>query len=161
MIWSMNKIHFIRLSYIRKCFLSVKTKTKSSKMQKFYINRKRKTILPLDIFFFRLLTPKFRGKIRHHGRKKWMGKDSALYQLMIVRMDGAMNGIVCGDGEYNRLPDTHIYSYSSKYTIHAKHKNWANFLSPQMPSPAPSAITSVCKTHCTTCFIPYTSLLSP
>lgn len=41
--------YFIRLSYIRKCFLSVKTKIKSSRMRKYYINRKRKTILPLDI----------------------------------------------------------------------------------------------------------------
>ena len=29
-----------------------------------------------------------------------MGKDSALYQLMGVRMHSVMNGIVSSDGEY-------------------------------------------------------------
>ena len=48
MIWSMNQTYSIRLSYIKKCFLSVKIKTKSSRMQKFSISRKRKTTLPLD-----------------------------------------------------------------------------------------------------------------
>lgn len=32
-----------------------------------------------------------------------MGKDSALYQLMDVRMNGVMNGIVSDDGEYQQI----------------------------------------------------------
>lgn len=32
-----------------------------------------------------------------------MGKDSALYQLMGVRMNGVMNGIVSDDGEYQQI----------------------------------------------------------
>ena len=32
-----------------------------------------------------------------------MGKDSALYQLMDVRMNGVMNGIVSNDGEYQAI----------------------------------------------------------
>lgn len=40
-----------------------------------------------------------------------MGKDSALYQLMNVRMHSVMNGIVCGDGEYPPiLRKSDIYS---------------------------------------------------
>ncbi len=32
-----------------------------------------------------------------------MEKDSALYQLMDVRMNGVMNGIVSSDGEYQKI----------------------------------------------------------
>ena len=36
-------------------------------------------------------------------KRDWMGKDSALYQLMDVRMHSVMNGIVSSDGEYQYL----------------------------------------------------------
>ena len=40
-----------------------------------------------------------------------MEKDSALYQLMDTRMNGIMNGIVSGDGEYQAiLRKSDIYS---------------------------------------------------
>ena len=40
-----------------------------------------------------------------------MEKDSALYQLMDTRMNGVMNGIVSGDGEYPAiLRESDIYS---------------------------------------------------
>ena len=40
-----------------------------------------------------------------------MEKDSALYQLMDTRMNGVMNGIVSGDGEYQAiLRKSDIYS---------------------------------------------------
>ena len=40
-----------------------------------------------------------------------MEKDSALYQLMDTRMNGVMNGIVSGDGEYQAiLRESDIYS---------------------------------------------------
>ena len=40
-----------------------------------------------------------------------MEKDSALYQLMDTRMNGVMNGIVSGDGEYQAiLRRSDIYS---------------------------------------------------
>ncbi len=52
--------------------------------------------------FFRLLILRFRGKIQHHGRRDWVEKDSALYQLMDVRMNGVMNGIVSSDGNIRR-----------------------------------------------------------
>ena len=40
-----------------------------------------------------------------------MEKDSALYQLMDTRMNGVMNGIVNGDGEYQAiLRKSDIYS---------------------------------------------------
>ena len=40
-----------------------------------------------------------------------MGKDSALYQLMDVRMHSVMNGIVSSDGEYQAiLRRSDIYS---------------------------------------------------
>lgn len=32
-----------------------------------------------------------------------MGKESALYQLMDVRMNGVMNGIISSDGEYQQI----------------------------------------------------------
>ena len=32
-----------------------------------------------------------------------MEKDSALYQLMVVRMNGVMNGITSSDGEYQAI----------------------------------------------------------
>lgn len=32
-----------------------------------------------------------------------MGKESALYQLMGIRMNGVMNGIVSDDGEYQSI----------------------------------------------------------
>ena len=44
-------------------------------------------------------------------RRDWMGKDSALYQLMDVRMHSVMNGIVNSDGEYQAiLRKSDIYS---------------------------------------------------
>ena len=40
-----------------------------------------------------------------------MEKDSALYQLMDTRMNGVMNGIVSGDGEYQAiLRKSDVYS---------------------------------------------------
>ena len=54
-------------------------------------------------FFFHLITPQFRGKIRHHGRRDWMETESALYQLMGVRMNGVMNGITNSDGQYQEI----------------------------------------------------------
>ena len=40
-----------------------------------------------------------------------MEKDSALYQLMDTRMNGVMNGIVNGNGEYQAiLRESDIYS---------------------------------------------------
>ena len=36
-------------------------------------------------------------------RRDWMGKDSALYQLMDVRMHSVMNGIMSSDGEYQAI----------------------------------------------------------
>ena len=54
-------------------------------------------------FFFHLLNPKFRGKLRHHGRRDWMRKDSALYQLMDTRMNGVMNRIISNDGKYQAI----------------------------------------------------------
>ncbi len=53
--------------------------------------------------FFRLLSRQNRGKLRHQVRRDWMEKDSALYQLMDVRMNGVMNGIVSSDGEYQEI----------------------------------------------------------
>ena len=32
-----------------------------------------------------------------------MGKDSTLYQLMDIRMNSVINGIVSGDGEYQQF----------------------------------------------------------
>ena len=61
--------------------------------------------------FSHLLSRQNRVKIRHHGRRDWMGKDSALYQLMDVRMHSVMNGIVSSDGEYQAiLRRSDIYS---------------------------------------------------
>ena len=61
-------------------------------------------------FFFLLLSRQNRGKLRHH-RKEGLEKDSALYQLMDTRMNGVMNGIVSGDGEYQAiLRKSDIYS---------------------------------------------------
>lgn len=55
------------------------------------------------ISFFLLITSQFRGNIRHHGRRDLMGKEPALYQLMDIRMNGVMNGIVSSDGEYQSI----------------------------------------------------------
>ena len=44
-----------------------------------------------------------RGNIRHHERRNWMEKESALYQLMGVRMNGVMNGITNSDGQYQEI----------------------------------------------------------
>ena len=44
-------------------------------------------------------------------RRDWIGKDSALYQLMDTRMHSVMNGIVSSDGEYQAiLRRSDIYS---------------------------------------------------
>ena len=44
-------------------------------------------------------------------RRDWIGKDSALYQLMDTRMHSVMNSIVSGDGEYQAiLRKSDIYS---------------------------------------------------
>ena len=51
-----------------------------------------------------LLTHQNRVKIRHHERRDWMGKETALYQLMDIRINSVMNGIVNSDGEYQALP---------------------------------------------------------
>lgn len=43
-----------------------------------------------------------------------MGKDSALYQLMVVRMNGIMNDITNSDGEYQE-----IVRKTEEYILHA------------------------------------------
>lgn len=53
--------------------------------------------------FNRLLIPRFRGKIRHQGRRDWMGTEPALYQLMRIRMNSVMNDITNSDGEYQAI----------------------------------------------------------
>lgn len=40
-----------------------------------------------------------------------MGKDSALYQLMDVRMNGVMNGIVSDDGEYQQISRKYCFRW--------------------------------------------------
>lgn len=52
---------------------------------------------------FYLITLQFRGNIRHHERRDLMGKEHALYQLMDIRMNEVMNGIVSNDGEYQSI----------------------------------------------------------
>lgn len=63
-------------------------------------------MLTFIILTFLLITSQFRGNIRHHGRRgrrDLMGKEPALYQLMDIRMNGVMNGIVSSDGEYQSI----------------------------------------------------------
>lgn len=52
---------------------------------------------------FHLPISQFRGNIRHRGRRDWMGKEPALYQLMGIRMSTVMNGITNSDGEYQSI----------------------------------------------------------
>lgn len=53
--------------------------------------------------FNRLLILRFRCKIRHQGRRDWMGTEPALYQLMRIRMNSVMNDITNSDGEYQAI----------------------------------------------------------
>lgn len=55
------------------------------------------------ISIFLLITLQFRGKIQHHGRRDWMETESALYQLMGIRMNGIMNSITNSDGQYQEI----------------------------------------------------------
>ena len=55
------------------------------------------------ISIFLLITSEFRGNIRHHERRDWMETESALYQLMGVRMNGVMNSITNSDGQYQEI----------------------------------------------------------
>ena len=55
------------------------------------------------ISIFLLITSEFRGNIRHHERRDWMETESALCQLMGVRMNGVMNGITNSDGQYQEI----------------------------------------------------------
>lgn len=53
--------------------------------------------------FFYLPAFQFRGNIRHHERRDLMEKESALYQLVGVRMNGVMSSITNSDGEYQEI----------------------------------------------------------
>lgn len=51
----------------------------------------------------KLAIHRFRGKIRHQGRRDWMVMEPALYQLMGIRMNSVMNGITNRDGVYQAI----------------------------------------------------------
>jgi len=68
------------------------------------ISQNSRTLQAVSSFFlFRLLIPRFRGKLRYQGRRDWMGMEPALYQLMGIRMNSVMNGITNRDGEYQAI----------------------------------------------------------